>query len=186
MSVKKNAVFSTKEIVMIGLCAAIMCIAGPFSVPIPISPVPISLTPLVVFLSAYILPPKMCTLSTAVYLVLGTIGLPVFSGFTGGVGKIAGPTGGYLIGFLLTAFICSVFNNRITVNKINKNIISIIGMICGAFAYYLFGTVWFTLSQGVSFYAAFTACVLPYLLGDALKIAAALIIGSKLRTLSVK
>lgn len=181
MSVNKKAVFSTKEIVMVGLCAAIMCIAGPFSVPIPISPVPISLTPLVVFLAAYILPPKLCTLSTAVYLMLGTVGLPVFSGFTGGVGKIAGPTGGYLIGFLLTAFICSLFNH-----SFNKNIISLLGMICGAAAYYIFGTVWFTIQQGVSFQAAFTACVLPYLLGDGLKIAAALIIGSKLKHLSVK
>lgn len=177
MSEKKNVAFSTKEIVMVGLCAAIMCIAGPFAVPIPISPVPISLTPLVIFLTAYILPTKLCTLSAAVYLMLGTVGLPVFSGFTGGVGKIASPTGGYLIGFLLTAFICSFFNHHF-----NKNIMSVPGMILGAAAYYLFGTIWFVVQQDVSFYAAFTACVLPYLFGDALKIAAAFIIGSRIRS----
>lgn len=179
MSEKKNVVFSTREIVMVGLCAAIMCVAGPFAVPIPISPVPISLTPLVIFLTAYILPPKLCTLSTLIYLMLGTVGLPVFSGFTGGVGKIAGPTGGYLVGFLLTAFICSFFNSRF-----NKNIISFLGMIGGSFVYYLFGTVWFMVQQGVSFYAALTACVLPYLLGDGLKMVAAFLIGSKLRSYS--
>lgn len=177
MSGKKNVMFSTKEIVMVGLCAAIMCVAGPFAVPIPISPVPISLTPFVIFITAYILSLKLCTLSTFIYLMLGTIGLPVFSGFTGGVGKLAGPTGGYLIGFLLTAFICSVFNYRF-----QKNVMSILGMICGAAAYYIFGTIWFVVQQDVSFYAAFTACVLPYLFGDALKIIAAFIIGSKLRS----
>ena len=176
MSAKKSTVFSTKEIVMVGLCAAIMCVAGPFAVPIPISPVPISLTPFVIFVIAYVLPPKLCTLSTFIYLMLGAIGLPVFSGFSGGAGKLAGPTGGYLIGFLLTAFICSVFNSRF-----NKNILSAVGMICGAAAYYLFGTVWFTVQQDVSFYAAFVSCVLPYLFGDALKIAAAMLIGSQLR-----
>ena len=179
MSGRKNILFSTREIVMVGMCAAIMCIAGPFSVPIPISPVPISLTPLIIFLTAYILSPKLCTLSSLIYLMLGTVGLPVFSGFTGGVGKIAGPTGGYLIGFLLTAFICSVFNHYF-----QKNIMSVLGMILGAAAYYTFGTVWFVVQQDVSFYAALSACVLPYLFGDALKIIAAVIIGSKLRSYS--
>ena len=78
------------------LMAAVTCILAPMS--IPIGPVPISLTNLAIYLSLYLLGWKWGTVSYLVYVVIGAVGVPVFSGFTGGLGKLAGPTGGYIAG----------------------------------------------------------------------------------------
>ena len=79
------------------------CVLAPFS--IPVGPVPISLTTLVIYISVYLLGWKMASLSCFVYILIGMAGLPVFSGFSGGPGKLAGPTGGYIIGFIPMAVI---------------------------------------------------------------------------------
>ncbi|MBQ8434962.1 MAG: biotin transporter BioY [Oscillospiraceae bacterium] len=167
----------TNKIVITGLFSAILCIVAPITLPLPISPVPVSLAPLVIFISSFIMTPGACTMSVLVYLMLGTAGLPVFSGFTGGLGILAGPTGGYLAGYLAAAFISSFFNN-----KFSHSFIYITGMITGLSAMYLIGTIWFSFQQDTSFLSALAVCVLPYLFGDAVKITAALLIGLKLRT----
>lgn len=87
---------STYAMVVTALMAAVTCILAPLSV--PIGPVPISLTNFAIYLSLYLLDWKKGTLSYLIYLLLGLVGLPVFSGFTGGLAKLAGPTGGYIIG----------------------------------------------------------------------------------------
>lgn len=78
----------TKELTLIGLMAALTCIAGPLSLPLPFSPVPISLTNLAIYFSVYILGMKRGTISYLVYLLLGLVGLPVFSAFTSGPAKL--------------------------------------------------------------------------------------------------
>ena len=95
----------TKTMVMISLMAAVICILGPLSLAIPISPVPISLTNLAVYFTIYVLGTKKGTISYLIYLLIGLIGIPVFSGFTGGPAKLLGPTGGYLIGFIFMALL---------------------------------------------------------------------------------
>ena len=116
---------STRKLVLIALMTAITCIFAPMAIPIPVSPVPISLTNLVIMISIYVLGFKDATISYIVYLLLGLVGLPVFSGFTGGLGKLAGPTGGYLIGFIFLALISGLF-----VDKFPKNrILAVAGMI---------------------------------------------------------
>ena len=84
----------TKTIAQVGLMAALICVMGPFSIPLPISPVPISLTNLAVYFVIYAIGMKKGTLAYLVYLLIGFAGLPVFSAFTGGAGKLLGPTGG--------------------------------------------------------------------------------------------
>ena len=96
---------STKTLTLIGLTTAALCILGPMSIPIPVSPVPLSLTNFAIYLIIYILGMKHGTISVFIYLCLGTVGLPVFSAFSGGPSKLFGPTGGYLIGFLFLALI---------------------------------------------------------------------------------
>lgn len=167
---------NTKKLVMTGLCAAILCVVSPFVIPLPISPVPVSLAPCAIFISAFILSPLQCTVSVMIYLILGAVGLPVFAGFMGGLGVLAGPTGGYLVGYMAAAFIASLFNI-----KFKKIYMYIIGMILGLAVMYLVGTVWFSVSQDISFVSALMVCVIPYLVGDILKITAALFIGTKLR-----
>ncbi len=137
----------TKKITMIGLMTAVTCILGPLSLPLPFSPVPITLTNFAVFLSIYILGMKYGTISLLIYLALGTIGLPVFSSFSGGLGKLAGPTGGYLFGFIFLALIHGFFMLRFH----KKTFASIIGMTLGMIACYLFGTIWLALHMSLTF-----------------------------------
>ena len=115
---------STYAMVVTALMAAVTCILAPLSV--PIGPVPISLTNFAIYLSLYLLDWKKGTLSYLIYLLLGLVGLPVFSGFTGGLAKLAGPTGGYIIGFIPMAIIAGI-----VIDKFTNRGIQILGMIVG-------------------------------------------------------
>ena len=126
----------TYEITITALMTAVTCILAPMS--IPIGPVPISFTNLAIYLSLYLLGWKKGTISYLIYLLIGLVGLPVFSGFTGGPAKLAGPTGGYIIGFIVMAVIAGL-----VIDNCRKPWIQLIGMIVGTIVCYLFGTIWF-------------------------------------------
>ena len=100
-----NQKIRTKQMVLIALMTAVTCVLGPLSIPLPFSPVPISLTNFAIFLAIFVLGMKSGTISFIIYLLLGAIGVPVFSSFRGGLQVLAGPTGGYLIGFIFLALI---------------------------------------------------------------------------------
>ncbi len=148
----------TYEITMTALMAAVTCILAPLS--IPIGPVPISFTNLAIYLSLYLLGWKKGTISYLIYLLLGLVGLPVFSGFTGGPSKLAGPTGGYIIGFIVMAVIAGL-----VIDNCRKPWIQLIGMIVGTIICYLFGTIWFCLVANYTFKAALAVCVIPFIPG---------------------
>ena len=167
----------TKRLTLIGLMTAVLCILGPFSIPLPVSPVPLSLTNFVVYITVYILGRKCGTATVLLYLILGTAGLPVFSGFSGGLGKLAGPTGGYLLGFLFIALLQGFFTERFP----GKKSAAVAGMILGLAICYTFGTFWLAWQISLSFGAALATGVIPYLPGDVLKIILAAAIGPKLR-----
>ncbi len=171
---KKNM---TADMTVTALMTAITCILGPFSLPIPISPVPISLTNLVIYFMAYILGAKKALWACGLYLLLGAVGLPVFSGFSGGLGKLLGPTGGYLIGFLFLAAIAGFFVERFP----GKRYLHAAGMVIGTAVLYLFGTVWLAGQMNLSFAAALGVGVIPYLPGDAAKIFLAVLLGTQIR-----
>ena len=101
--------FSVQKMAIIALMTAVLCILAPISIPVFISPVPISLGVLAIYLTAYVLSPLDATISVIIFILLGTFGLPVFSGYSGGLSKLVGPTGGYIIGFLFTVYISSLF-----------------------------------------------------------------------------
>lgn len=107
-----KASVSTRYLVSTALMTAVLCILAPMSIPIPVSPVPISLTNLVLYFGLFLLPWKQMFLSYVVYMLLGICGLPVFSGFSGGLGKLIGPTGGYLAGFLFLIVIAGIFMDK--------------------------------------------------------------------------
>ena len=102
---KEERRWTAAQLAMTGLMAAVLCILGPISLPLPFSPVPISLGTLAVYLAAVILGGRLGTVSCALYLLLGLAGLPVFSGYAGGAAKLFGPTGGYLTGYLFLAMV---------------------------------------------------------------------------------
>lgn len=173
----RKAALSTKQMALIGVMTAVTCVMGPFTIPLPISPVPISFTNLAVFLTAYALGMKAGTISYLIYLLLGFAGLPVFSGFTGGVGKLAGPTGGYLVGFIFLGLIAGWSIDKFQ----GRYLIHALGMALGMVVSYIFGTVWLSGQLGVGFTAGLGVGVLPYLPGDMAKIFIAVLIGPKLR-----
>lgn len=167
-----------KQITLTGLMTAVFCLLGPISFSIPISPVPISLGMLAIYFTTSVLGMKLGTFSVLAYILLGLAGLPVFTGFTGGPGKLLGPTGGYIIGYLFMALICGFFVDKWG----HKLPAEILGMVIGTAVCYLFGTVWLAWQASYTFLQAFAMAVLPYIAVDALKMALALMIGRQLRT----
>ena len=161
---------TTYQMAVTALMAAVMCVLGPLTV--PIGAVPISLANFVICLTAWLLGPKFGTLSVAVYLCIGLIGVPVFSGYGAGLAKLAGPTGGYLVGYLLLALIGGLFIEKSKGNPV----VSGIGLVLGDAACYVLGTIWFMILTGADLVSALGWCVLPYLPGDAVKIALAAVL----------
>ena len=168
---------SPRRLVLIAMMTAFTCILAPLSIPIPVSPVPISLTNLVLLISVYILGWKDASISFIIYLLLGLAGLPVFSGFSGGLGKIAGPTGGYLAGFIFMTVIAGLAVDIFS----GKRLPAVIGMALGTAVAYAFGTAWLAIQMDLTFISALSIGVLPYLAGDTLKIILAVIAGPMLK-----
>jgi len=174
-----RARMDVRTLSLIGLMAAITCVVSPFSIPLPVTLVPIAFTNLVVYFSVYLLGMKAGTLSCVIYILLGAIGLPVFAGFSGGVGIIAGPTGGYIVGYIFMALICGVFAERFHYNRW----MYVVGMVLGLAVLYAFGTAWLAYQAGLTFGAALAAGVIPFILGDVLKIIVITIIASPAKRL---
>lgn len=168
---KKNNIYT---LTLTALMTAVTCILAPMS--IPIGPVPISFTSLAICLSLYLLGWKNGTMSYILYLLIGILGLPVFSGFTGGIGKLAGPTGGYIIGFIPMAILVGLI-----IEKNSNRIAHIIGMILGMIICYIFGTAWFCIVMDSNISVALTLCVLPFIPGDIIKILAAVSVGPMIK-----
>lgn len=166
-----------KMITCVGLMTALMCVLGPLAFPLPFSPVPISLGTLAIYFAVYVTGMRMGALSCLVYLLLGFIGVPVFTSFTSGPGKLLGPTGGYLIGYIFLAFVCGALIEKWP-GKIYHHFA---GMVIGTGIFYLFGTLWLAYEAGMSFTAALAAGVLPFIPGDLAKIVIAILVGSQIK-----
>jgi biotin transport system substrate-specific component len=168
---------NVQKITFTALMAALLCILSPISIPLP-SPMPaITLAIAAVYLSAYLTGPKCSSAAILIYILLGCIGLPVFSKGQAGLSVLAGPTGGYIIGYFFIA-ICTGF----TVQKFEKKIyLHIIGMVIGTLICYTFGTVWLGISMHLSPKAAIAAGVAPFVVFDAIKLIACTAIGYPVR-----
>lgn len=168
------------QLTVIGVMSAVICILGPVSIPIGV--VPISFANFAIYLAVYALGMKKGSLSYLIYLCIGLIGIPVFSGFSSGPGKLLGPTGGYLIGFIFMVIICGLFIDK----YIDKWYLCMAGMGLGLAVCYAFGTIWLAYQANLSMAAALAAGVIPFIPGDILKIIAAGIIGPQIRKQLVK
>ncbi len=166
-----------KYLVLCALFAALTAILS--QIMIPIGPVPINLALFAVILAGGLLGPKFGTVSQAVYVLLGLVGFPVFHGFSGGIGIVMGPTGGYIWGYIAAAWIVGLL-----VGRFGKKLWQIwLCMAAGIAACYTLGTAWFVISTGTGWIESLMICVVPFLLGDALKIIAAGLLTTKLRKL---
>jgi biotin transport system substrate-specific component len=133
---------------------------------------------MIIYFAVYVLGLGLGTCSVTIYLLLGLTGLPVFSSFTGGAGKLIGPTGGYLIGYLFIACISGLFFKKCGSSyTFRKLIICFFGMTLGTIVCYLLGTLWLSYQLSLSFTTALSVGVLPYIPLDILKMILALILG---------
>ena len=156
---------NVKTMCVTAIMTAVICVVSPFSVPLP-GAVPISLGTLGVYIASSLLGAKKGLIAVLLYLVIGAIGLPVFAQFTGGISIIAGPTGGYMVGYLLMALLTGWFADHSS-NKIWK---LSLGMVLGTLACYLLGTLWLAYTMKLELIAALWAGVIPFIPGDVVKI----------------
>ena len=161
---------NVRDMTLTGVMAALICIAGPMS--IAAGPVPLSLATFAVYMAGAVLGKKRGTLAVLLYLLIGLAGIPVFSGFSGGFQKLAGVTGGYLIGYLPCAFLTGTGTERADAGGRTAWLRPAM-MTAGTAVLYFIGTAWFMAQTGRTFTDALALCVLPFLPGDAAKIAAA-------------
>jgi biotin transport system substrate-specific component len=167
--------FTLKEIILIGIFAALTTICAQFSINIPFSPVPITLQIFAVCFSAAILGTKCGTFSQLIYVLLGTFGVPVFNHFSSGLMR---PTGGYIISFPIVALVIGLILAHVK-NPTKKHMF--FAMVVGLIICYSIGTIWLGLYLKLSFYKSLVAGIGWYLPFDILKIVIASIIGFEVR-----
>ncbi|MBQ9973691.1 MAG: biotin transporter BioY [Oscillospiraceae bacterium] len=161
-----------RRLTMTAAAAAVMAVLAPWGV--AIGPIPITLCTLLIYMMPFVLGPKDSTAAVLVYVCMGVAGLPVFSGFTGGAACLAGPTGGFLLGYPVMALLCTRFAHRGRAAALG-------GMCLATAVLYALGTLWYCVQTGVGLWAGAAVCVLPCLPGDVFKMAAAAAVGPVLQ-----
>ncbi len=149
---------------MTGLCTAILCVLSVIS--ISIGQIPYSLALLGVFFIGGFLRPAYAGVACLCYLLLGTMGVPVFSGFSGGISFLFGPTGGYLLAYPFMAMLISIV---LKIFRRKNSFTLAIGMVLALLLGYVFGTIWFMTVTGWTLWAALAACVWPFVWFDVIK-----------------
>lgn len=168
---------SIKTMSVSAMMAAVICVLAPIAIPVPTAAASVTLATFAVYLAAGALSPLQSFLSVVLYILLGFAGLPVFSGFTGGAGVIAGPTGGYIIGYIF----CVLGAGLLIAKFPGKFYIYPIALIIGTALCYICGTIWFVHLTGKGLAAALSMCVIPFIPLDIIKIIIAAPVGFRLR-----
>ena len=171
--------FRTLDMAYMALFAVLMAVCSWIS--LPLGPVPFTLQTFAVFLAVGVLGGRRGTITILVYILMGAVGLPVFSNFSGGIGQLMGATGGYILGFLGSALVMWAMEGLLG----KKTWVLAVSMVLGLVVCYAFGTFWFMqvyarTSGPVGVMAALGWCVFPYILPDLGKIALALLLGNRL------
>lgn len=170
---------TTKELVFTALMAVIIAVCSWISIP---TTVPFTLQTFGVFMAVGLLGGKKGTISVLVYILLGAVGVPVFAGFSGGIGVLFGTTGGYIVGFLLSGLVywamTAAFGEKLP--------IMIIAMVLGLIVCYAFGTAWFMIvyaknTAPIGLMTALGWCVFPFIIPDCIKIALAIVLTKQLK-----
>lgn len=178
MSTSVNTNNKTLNLIYIAMFAVLIAACSWISIP---AAVPFTLQTFGIFVTVGILGGKRGSMSVLVYLLLGAVGMPVFSGFTGGVGRLLGSTGGYLLGFLLSALVMWGMEKVLG----RKTWVLAASMVLGLLVCYAFGTLWYitvyTRNTGqIGLLTALGWCVFPFVIPDLIKIALALLVSSRL------
>lgn len=178
-TVDKAGGIKTLDMVYIAISAALIAVCSWISIP---TTVPFTLQTFAVFFVLLALGGRRGTIATAIYVLLGAVGLPVFAGFKGGIGALLGNTGGYILGFILMGLIYML----ITKIMGEKTVVTIFALVIGLAVCYAFGTAWFMYvymrdTGAVGVMTVLSWCVIPFLLPDLLKMALAFVISKRVR-----
>lgn len=181
---------TTREICTIALFTALICVLGQFSIPLP-GGVPMTLQTLIIPLAGVVLGAFGGTMATIIYLLLGAVGVPVFAGWSGGIGVLVGMTGGFLVSFPLLALTAGwgdSLGRKMTDGKTNVQyyVILVLFLLLGAILNYAVGTVWFVVVAKSTFAVAFGACVAPFIPTAILKIILTAILGPVIKHVLVR
>jgi biotin transport system substrate-specific component len=168
---------SLRMTVYAALFAALIAVGAYLA--IPVGPVPIVLQNFFAYLAALLLGRRWGVYAIGIYLLAGALGLPVFAGGQGGVARLVGPTGGYLVGYLPAVFIIGSISDRSGTGVVRDAV----GMVCGTVALYACGIAWLKILTDLPWAKAVAVGGLPFLPGDAIKIAVALPMAKTLRPL---
>lgn len=180
------------KLVLTGIFTAVVAVCSWITVPLPFTQVPINLAILGVLLAGGFLGSKYGSLSLLIYILLGAVGIPVFAGFGAGLGTLAGPTGGYIAGYILCAAIAGI-GSAVSVSSTSRKssgsreasphpaLRLAFFMALGVIVCYAFGTIWYVILMKTSLWAGLLLCVFPFIPFDALKIAAAVFLVRRLR-----
>jgi biotin transport system substrate-specific component len=166
-----------QSMMKIALVASLISALGYVSIPLPISPVPITGQTLAILLAGFLLTPPQAGGAVGLWLAMGTIGLPVFSGGRAGFGTLIGPSGGYFIGFLVCALFIAYFKGK----KFNLIRYSLVGLVGSFLIIYSFGVAGLMVIAQLSFDKALAGGVLPFLIGDFLKLIIAISLTAQLK-----
>ncbi len=166
------SVSKTAEMTKMALMVAMNCVSAYIIIPLPFSLSPLALQTLIVNLTGYVLNAKQAFMTMLVYLLVGLAGVPVFTGGSAGPGKLFGPTGGYIIGFLVTAVFLAYFKGE----KYNFKRYALLGCVIGIPLIYVFGVVQLKLITGMGWDKAIMTGALPFIPLDIVKCLAAAVI----------
>lgn len=166
------SVNKTAEMTKMALMVAMNCVSAYIIIPLPFSLSPLALQTLIVNLTGYVLNAKQAFMTMLVYLLVGLAGVPVFTGGSAGPGKLFGPTGGYIIGFLFTAVFLAYFRGE----KYNFKRYALLGCVIGIPLIYVFGVVQLKLITGMDWDKAIMTGALPFIPLDIVKCLAAAVI----------
>ena len=173
------------KLVLTGIFAAVVAVCSWISIPLPFTQVPINLAILGVLLAGGLLGSKYGALSLIIYILIGAVGVPVFASFGAGLGTLAGPTGGYIVGYVLCAAVAGLGASSSAASKISKHPSLRLAafMALGVAACYTFGTIWYVILMKTSLWVGLVSCVFPFIPLDAIKIAGALFLVKRLHKL---
>lgn len=169
---------SIQDMCKIAVSTAIIVVMAQISIPMPLG-VPMTMQTFAITFVSIILGAKNSAIASLIYVLLGSIGIPVFANFSGGFDKVIEPTGGFIISFPIMAFIIGLGMDYYMKN--NSRISIILGTLCGTILNYVIGIMWFCFAMNSSFKVGFEACVLPFIPTAILKAILAISIGLPVR-----
>ncbi len=175
------SVNKTAEMTKMALMVAMNCVSAYIIIPLPFSLSPLALQTMIVNLTGYVLNAKQAFMTMLVYLLVGLAGVPVFTGGSAGPGKLFGPTGGYIIGFLFTAVFLAYFRGE----KYSFKRYALLGCVIGIPLIYVFGVVQLKLITGMGWDKAIMTGALPFIPLDIVKCLAAAVIAGPINRIFV-